>query len=656
MNISETFNKALELFNKGRFGESLEICKKILLFEPDNPDALHLAGIIYYNYGQYKISLQYFIKASEINPSNPCIYYNTGNIYKDTERFEEALSFYKKAIEIQNDFFAAYYNSAIVYQELKKFDEAISFYKRAIELQPDFADSYYNMSLCYIAKGQTETAMKFLIKAAELNPDYAEEIFNNIKSSFTGANSSDRLFSWCMSHLLTIYENEQNIELSRLRYSEELNNLINTVSLNDESQLKKLSEAIGYNKPFYLASHGKNNRNLQEKYGNFICKVMSLRYPEFSKSPEIDVFEKPIRVGIVSGFFREHSVWKIPTRGWLEGFDCNKIVLYGYHTGNKEDKITSYAKNFFHKFTEKSESFEEMCMSIKNDKLHAIIFPEIGIDPLVIKLACLRLAPVQCVSLGHPDTTGLPTIDYYLSSELMEPDNGEEHYSEKLIRLPNLGFSYLPVEINNIDIDRSKFGLDNESIIYLCTHSWFTHLPQYDYIYPAIASNLEKKCKFIFISSPLSQWITEQFKSRIGKSFEKYGLDPEKYTVFLPYLNKEQYYGLNKIADVFLDTPAWSANNSTFEALGADLPVITMPGNLMRQRHCYGILKMMEMTETIVYSLDEYIKLAVKLGKDKDYRKKLSEEIKEKKHLLYKDEKCIRALENFLEQALFIQP
>ena len=63
-------------------------------------------------------------------------------------------------------------------------------------------------------------------------------------------------------------------------------------------------------------------------------------------------------------------------------------------------------------------------------------------DPLMTQLAALRLAPIQCVTWGHPVTSGLPTVDYFLSSELMEPKDGQDHYSERLIRLPGIGVCY----------------------------------------------------------------------------------------------------------------------------------------------------------------------------------------------------------------------
>jgi len=72
----------------------------------------------------------------------------------------------------------------------------------------------------------------------------------------------------------------------------------------------------------------------------------------------------------------------------------------------------------------------------------------------------------------------------------------------------------------------------------------------------------------------------------------------------------------------------------------------------MWQRHCAGILTMMGMTETIASSLDEYVELAVRLGRDSEWRRYLSEKIAENKHRIYRDMTCITTLENFLKKAV----
>src|SRR5712691_10277764 len=80
--------------------------------------------------------------------------------------------------------------------------------------------------------------------------------------------------------------------------------------------------------------------------------------------------------------------------------------------------------------------------AILADRLDVLIHLDIGMPPADIRLAGLRLAPVQCVTWGHPTTTGLPTVDYFLSSALMELAEGTQHYTEKMVPLPGLSIWY----------------------------------------------------------------------------------------------------------------------------------------------------------------------------------------------------------------------
>jgi protein O-GlcNAc transferase len=271
-------------------------------------------------------------------------------------------------------------------------------------------------------------------------------------------------------------------------------------------------------------------------------------------------------------------------------------------------------------------------------------------DPMTARLAALRLAPIQCTSWGHPDTSGLPTVDYYLSSDLMEPPDADEHYTEKLIRLPNLSIYYTPMDLPIADMNREAFGLRPKSILYHCCQTLFKYLPQYDEVFPRIAQQIGN-CQFLFISNPNSS-VTKQFRLRIEQAFSIFNLNFKDYIVFLPRLDPILYNTLTNICDVYLDSIGWTGCNSTFEAIAYNLPIVTIPGNFMRGRHSPAILTMMGLTETIAETLDDYIDLAVKLGKNSDWRKRISEKIATKKHLVYRDEKCITALEDFLEKAV----
>lgn len=78
------------------------------------------------------------------------------------------------------------------------------------------------------------------------------------------------------------------------------------------------------------------------------------------------------------------------------------------------------------------------------------------------------------------------------------------------------------------------------------------------------------------------------------------------------------------------------------------LPVVTLPGDLMRKRHSFAMLKMMGITETVAASEDDYVDIAVRLGLDGAWRRHMGERMRERASLIYDDETPIRALESFL--------
>jgi predicted O-linked N-acetylglucosamine transferase (SPINDLY family) len=87
------------------------------------------------------------------------------------------------------------------------------------------------------------------------------------------------------------------------------------------------------------------------------------------------------------------------------------------------------------------------------------------------------------------------------------------------------------------------------------------------------------------------------------------------------------------------------------ESLPQNLPIVTMPGAMMRGRHCAAILQMMGVTETIAATVDDYVSIAVRLAKDPAERQALRERMKASAHKVYRDRACITALEDFLDRA-----
>ncbi len=605
--------------------------QQAIALQPDLVKAHHKLGDVLQKQGKLDIAFKSYQQAIKIEPNHANGYDELGNILQQKGKYREAVVYYKKALEIQPDLVPSYNNLGNLLKKLNQFDAAIESFKKAIKIDPNIDGIHYNLGLLYKEQNKLEAAIGAFKKALEVSPKFAPA-----------------KLGICISQLPIIYSTVDQIESRRNQYKSHLQKLAQTFQLASKQERAKSVEAVGALQPFYLTYQGLNDRDLQRTYGKMICKIMSSRYPQYSKSlplPNLEQNQK-IRVGIVSRFFYGHSNWKIPIKGWVENLDKSEFELFGYYTNSKKDEHTVSAANVFDKFVQGNRSIERWCQTIAEDKLHILIFPEFGMDPTTVNLGCLRLAPIQMTSWGHPETSGLPTIDYYLSSDLMESENAQENYTEKLVRLPNLSIHYTPLAIEPQTLNKTEIGLKEDEILFWCCQSLYKYLPSHDDVFPLIAKGLSN-AKFVFIKHE-SEDVIEVFRQRLDRAFEQLGLNFQDYCLFLPRMRPTMFAGVSAIADVFLDSIGWSGCNSTLESVARNVPIVTLPGDLMRGRHSMAILKMMGIEETIASNKEEYVQIAVRLGKDFQYRQYMSEQVAENKYKLYDDLKPVRALEDFL--------
>lgn len=449
----------------------------------------------------------------------------------------------------------------------------------------------------------------------------------------------------CMSSF-SICMNQEEVVSAMNAYYDALDGLIAGTLLDTAERVDNAVDGIGALTPFFLPYLGCNVKDLQQKYGSWICRIMAAKYPRFTQPLPQRSSTGRIKVGIVSHYFHNHSNWKIPIRGWLEQLDRQLFSIHCYHAGEISDVATSTARALADSFLQDSDT-EALAAAIFEQGLDVLIYPGIGMDTATLKLAALRLAPVQCASWGHPVTTGMPTVDYFISSDLMEPPDGDAHYTEKLVRLPNLSICYEAGETGMADFPNTAIAaLAKDEVIFLCCQNLLKYLPRYDFVFPAIAGRV-RNARFVFIASPVSE-LTGKFIQRQELSFVNCGLKAANHITVVPQLGEADFMALNARADIFLDSIEWSGCNTVFESLPFNKPIVTMPGSFMRGRHAFAILKMMGVGETIAADTDEYVAIATRLALDKHWREELSDGINHNKQKVYGDRECIAALERFL--------
>jgi protein O-GlcNAc transferase len=605
---------------------------------------IHSLGDVLRKQGKLKEALEHYQKVIMLEPNFAEAYNNIGTVFFKQGRLKEAIEYYQKAISIKPDL-AYSHNNLGNALKTKDLEAAIQSYQQAIDIRPDFADAHYNLGNALKKQGQLEASIASYQQALNIQPDFAAA-----------------RFGICISQLPIVYSHVDEIRLRRNQYQQHLQDLADYYHCAKLEQQAEAANMVGCLQPFYLPYQGLNDRALQKIYGGIICQLMAKRYPQWSKSiptPQLGVNEK-IRVGFISGFFRTHATWRIPTKGWVENLDKSEFELFGYHTNIQQDEETVRAAKGFDKFTQGPFQLEQWADMIQGDRLHVLIYPEFGMDPMSIKLGCLRLAPIQITTWGHPNTSGMPTIDYFLSSELMESENAQDYYTEHLVKLPNLSCHYTPLEIQSQPITKRDIGIADDEIMFWCCQSLYKYLPQNDDVFPRIAQKLTKKCKFVFFKNSDSEQVTEIFCKRLKQIFKGFGLNYQDYCIFLPPVTIKTCAGIEirtfkamaAIADIFLDSIGWSGCNTTIEAIADHIPIVTLPGELMRGRHSMAILKMMGIEETIASSKEDYVQIAVRLGEDAQYRLQISQKVAEKQSKLYGDLKPVRALEEFLLKLL----
>ena len=120
----------------------------------------------------------------------------------------------------------------------------------------------------------------------------------------------------------------------------------------------------------------------------------------------------------------------------------------------------------------------------------------------------------------------------------------------------------------------------------------------------------------------------------------------------LPQRQLEEYFALLRCCDVMLDTLGWSGGQTSYDALAVDLPIVTLPGKMMRGRQTLGMLRQIGVEDTIAKDRDDYIRIAIRLGQDRAWREDVARCIHERKHLLYDNQLPVRALEAFFRFAV----
>lgn len=391
---------------------------------------------------------------------------------------------------------------------------------------------------------------------------------------------------------------------------------------------------------FLLAYHGEHGNQALHRLFHQVCSKAA---PELDwRAPHTKEARAPgkIRVGFVSWFFCDHTISRLFT-GLIERLDAESFDICAFAVAGS-DSYLRQADMRGKRILPLPADLPEARLRIADERLDVLVYLDLGMDPFTLFLAHARLARTQAVLWGHPDTTGLPTIDAFLSSDAMEPEDGDRHYGEKLIRLPGVGSWVRRPEIPSAVPAAAEYGLPDNALLYLCPQTPQKFHPDFDQIIRRIL--IEEPTAHLVLTAGWSEALMRAVCRRITGPRP----DLEARLHILGPLDRSRFIGLMRLADVVLDPPHYSGGHTTLEAFACGAPIVTWPGHQMRARHTFGFYRLLGLDACIARDLDHYGDIALALGRNRSRREDLRRRIAAASPVLYEDEMTLRAFEAFL--------
>ena len=653
------------LFKSGQFTEAAKLCEESVAISPDSAELHFYQSNLHLHAGDKVSAIESCKRALALNPILLAAQQSLSRLLLETEQLEEAEASYRREIELTPDHFGPYHQLGVVLSRTSRLAGAIEQFKRAISLNPRSGASYFSLGAAYTDLDDASDegpalALANFERAVEVEPQVSNyhchlgfsywhrAQLDRAMASFDRAieldpNSAKARWSRVMIWAPAFSAKDADDSPGRSGFGGELARF-------EDWWVKSDTDGevfVGDLQPFFLTYQEESNVTLLKQYGQVCAKAMQ-RWLDRQKSP---AFKRPlgkrIRLGIVSGDIRLHSVWMALIKGWFQSFDTERFELVVFSLVDQVDPETSWARSKSDVFVGGRRPLSEWVTAIREQNCEVLLYPAVGLHPMALKLASLRLAPVQINNWGHPDTSGLPTLDYYVSADCFEPAEAQNHYSEKLVLLPHLGNRIQPLTLPSSDPGFAAMNIDLERPILVCPGTPFKYQPEYDHIFTDIARKIPD-AQLVFFR-PSASTLANLLQDRITKEFEAAGLEVTDHVRFIRWLNFHEYHCLLRQADVLLDTIGFSGYNTAVQAIECGLPLVTREGRFLRGRLASGVLRRMGLTELIVQTEAEYVNLAVRLATDSNYQAHIRHEIQQRRSVLFDDQSAMGPFQDFLE-------
>ena len=564
-----------------RYAEARAICDRLLAAQPDDPEVLHVAGLVRFRGGDADAAIDHLTRSLELRPDSADVLANLGQMQLEMGNFEAAQGCFAAAVDLAPDDPLLRYRLALSLHRLEQYDAAETEFRRALQQRPSDVPAWYGLGLTLAATGRAEDAIAAYDQAVRLDPMHltARSRAADLRLNLCRWEGIDRLRAEIVEPGLRAGGNEHPpVPLETLRLPIPM------------TQAELFTMAVDFARANQIAAR-----------------------PAFRFGPAQAIASgRRLRVGYVSSDFGDHPVGHI-LGALFEARDRTRFETVAY-AATADDGSPARAR-----IARAVDRLVDISTETAGDAARRINAD--GIDILVdlsghtrgnrLEVLADRPAPVQATWLGCPGTLAVDFIDYLLVDPVSVPASEQSCFTERLVHLPETWFA-VAADRAAASPRRAAVGLPDDGVVFCAFTLSHKIEPVVFGIWMRLLARVPGSVLWLRADNPIA---IMQLERQAGAR----GVDAKR-LVFAPRVDREAHLARHRAADLYLDTLFYNGHSTVADALSVGLPVVTFRGTRFPARVGASLLQSAGLADWVARTAEEYEALATTLATDKGAR------------------------------------
>lgn len=594
--VRSLIKRAESAMQKGRAQEVVDCCQQVLGIQPQHADALYMIGRVLHSAGNYLQAQDFYQRAMYAEPDHLDVRLMLSEVLRIQGHAVDAVNLctdlvtrWPKDVRTHAQLVRMWMQFGCAHLVAPYLEQVLPQFPSNIELERVY---------CMALKGDERT-------------EEAEAAYQKFKGAKRFP--ADARFMYEM-YLPRVYASSHAIDAVRAKLQDAIERFTRE---KPSIPIHQITYSL-----FYLAFHNRDNKALLQSYNRMLRLIArELNYVAPHCKPGAVRRDGKLRIGFLSNNMHYHSVGNCYRGVFAHLAHQPEFEVTFFNLSGIVDETHDEMRGAGISIVPMPANLQMMQQVVAGHQLDILIYPDIGMHPMTHYIAMARLAPHQICLGGHPETTGIDTIDYVVGSRSYEPPHAQENYTERLLCVDGVNTILSRPTFAEHFLSRNELGLPEDRKLYVCPMAIQKFHPDYDRLLADILA-ADPQATLVLFNDFQMESATALLQGRILSQ-----CDPAR-VIFMPWLSLEKFQSVLHAADVLLDTIYFGGGSTAHYAFPMGVPMVTWPGNYARGRCIAAYYDVMGVVDApIADSAESYVALACKVANDPVYRAHLSQQL-----------------------------